>query len=92
MAFTSVTTRKSSFLLSSSAVLVTQSGVCEPECPVDAIVSDAEEGAQEWVELNDKYSKIWPNINAVKDSPSNASDYENEKDKFNKYFSENIKS
>jgi len=67
-------------------------GVCEPECPVDAIVSDAEEGAQEWVELNDKYSKIWPNINAVKDSPSNASDYENEKDKFNKYYSENIKS
>ena len=37
-------------------------GVCEPECPVDAIVSDTEEGAIDWLELNDKYSREWPNI------------------------------
>ena len=66
-------------------------GVCEPECPVDAIVSDTEEGATEWLELNDKYSREWPNINEKKDPLPDASKHENEDDKFNKYFSENIK-
>ena len=37
-------------------------GVCEPECPVEAIKPDTEEGAEEWVEINKKYSEIWPNI------------------------------
>jgi Fe-S-cluster-containing hydrogenase component 2 len=27
-------------------------GVCEPECPVDAIKPDTEPGAEEWVEFN----------------------------------------
>ena len=66
-------------------------GVCEPECPVDAILSDTEEGATDWLELNDKYSREWPNINEKKDPLPDASKYENEDDKFNKYFSENIK-
>ena len=38
-------------------------GVCEPECPVDAIKADTEEGAEKWLEINKKYSEIWPNIN-----------------------------
>ena len=38
-------------------------GVCEPECPVDAIVSDTEDGSNKWLEVNTKYSEIWPNIN-----------------------------
>ena len=66
-------------------------GVCEPECPVDAIVSDTEEGATDWLELNDKYSREWPNINESKESLPNANEHENENDKFKKYFSENIK-
>ena len=66
-------------------------GVCEPECPVDAIVSDTEEGAADWLELNDKYSREWPNITESKESLANANEHENEKDKFKKYFSENIK-
>jgi len=37
-------------------------GVCEPECPVDAIKPDTEEDSKKWVELNDKYSSLWPNI------------------------------
>ena len=28
-------------------------GVCEPECPIDAIKPDTEEGANEWVEDRD---------------------------------------
>lgn len=66
-------------------------GVCEPECPVDAIVSDTEEGATDWLELNDKYSREWPNITESKESLPNANEHENEGDKFKKYFSENIK-
>ena len=37
-------------------------GVCEPECPVNAIEPDTNEGTTSWVELNTKYSNIWPNI------------------------------
>ena len=40
-------------------------GVCEPECPVDAIKPDTEPGLEKWVLLNAEYAKIWPNI-AVK--------------------------
>ena len=29
-------------------------GVCEPECPVDAIVADTEPGNEKWLELNNK--------------------------------------
>ena len=66
-------------------------GVCEPECPVDAIVSDTEEGAADWIELNDKYSRVWPNINETKEPLPDANKHENEEGKFNKYFSLNIK-
>ena len=37
-------------------------GVCEPECPVNAIKPDTEEDSSKWVELNTKFSNIWPNI------------------------------
>ena len=37
-------------------------GVCEPECPVDAIQADTVEGTNEWVDINTKYSELWPNI------------------------------
>ena len=37
-------------------------GVCEPECPIEAIKPDTVEGANEWVKLNTKYSNQWPNI------------------------------
>ena len=41
-------------------------GVCEPECPVDAIKADTEPGSEKWLEINKKYSEIWPNINLKK--------------------------
>ena len=31
-------------------------GVCEPECPIDAIVSDTVEGSEKWLEVNKKYN------------------------------------
>jgi len=38
-------------------------GVCESERPADAIRSDAEKEASDWVEHNRKYRDIWPSIN-----------------------------
>ena len=45
-------------------------GVCEPECPVDAIKPDTEPGLEKWLELNRKYSETWPNITSKKEPPS----------------------
>ena len=64
-------------------------GVCEPECPIDAIISDAEEEDEKWLKINQQYSEIWPNITLKKDALKDSSKYENEEDKFNKYFSKN---
>ena len=37
-------------------------GVCEPECPAEAIVPDSEPSAEKWVEINRQYASSWPNI------------------------------
>ena len=42
-------------------------GVCEPECPVDAIKPDTEPGLEKWLELNAEYSKTWANITVKKE-------------------------
>ena len=65
-------------------------GVCEPECPVDAIKADTEKGIEKWLEINKKYSEIWPNINIKKERPENWEKFENEENKFEKYFKENL--
>jgi len=65
-------------------------GVWEPECPIDAIVPDTEDGNKKWLELNNRYSEIWPNITEKKDPPQDSDNFKNEKDKFQKYFNDNI--
>ena len=64
-------------------------GVCEPECPVDAIKADSEEGASDWVEHNTKFSDLWPNITKkrAEDVPQDQEKWRGVKDKL-KYFSE----
>jgi ferredoxin len=52
-------------------------GVCEPECPVDAIKPDNEPGLEKWLSLNAEYAKIWPNI-TVKKAPPDSSDNQDE--------------
>ena len=37
-------------------------GVCEPECPADAIKPDTEPGLDKWLGVNTEYAKTWPNI------------------------------
>jgi len=63
-------------------------GVCEPECPVDAIHPDTEDGMEKWVEMNRKYSEIWPVIIVKKTPPEDAEKWKDIPNKFEKYFSE----
>ena len=62
-------------------------GVCEPECPVDAIISDTEDKDGKWLKINTVFSDLWPNITLKKDPPADAEKYENVDDKYNKFFS-----
>ena len=64
--------------------------VCEPECPIDAIVPDTDAGNEKWLELNTRYSEMWPNIVKKKDPPKDNERYKDEKNKFEKYFKENL--
>ncbi|MET0432484.1 MAG: ferredoxin FdxA [Hyphomicrobium sp.] len=62
-------------------------GVCEPECPVDAIKPDTEPNLEKWMELNRQYSESWPNITAKKAALPDADAAKDDADKFEKYFS-----
>ena len=59
-------------------------GVCIPECPIDAIVTDNEKNVpdlQYWADLNAELSRKWPSITQRKDALPDASEW---KDKPNK--------
>ncbi len=63
-------------------------GVCEPECPADAIKADTESGLEKWLEVNTKYADIWPNITQQREHPADADDYLDKPNKFEELFSE----
>jgi len=64
-------------------------GVCEPECPADAIRPDTEAGTEQWVSFNLKYSEAWPNITQKKEPMPEAEKFDGEEGKLAKYFTEN---
>ena len=64
-------------------------GVCEPECPPEAIVPDTDSEGEKWLELNREYSEIWPNIARKGTPPADADDYITVKGKYDKFFSAN---
>ena len=64
-------------------------GVCEPECPAEAILADTDPEAEKWLELNRDYSEKWPNITAKLEPPTDADAMQGEADKLKKYFSPN---
>ncbi|MSP89449.1 MAG: ferredoxin family protein [Alphaproteobacteria bacterium] len=64
-------------------------GVCEPECPPEAIVPDTEPNAEKWVEVNRKYAEAWPNITRKGEAPTDADAFKGMADKFNNLFSPN---
>jgi ferredoxin len=62
-------------------------GVCEPECPADAIKPDTEAGLEKWLEVNTEYAKVWPNITQKKEAPDDAKEFDGVEGKFDKFFS-----
>ena len=65
-------------------------GVCEPECPIDAIKPDVDdiEDKEKWVLINKKYSAIWPNITKKKEPMKDHEKFRKIKHKFKNHFSE----
>lgn len=64
-------------------------GVCEPECPAEAILPDSDPVAEAWMELNREYAQVWPNLNRKGEPPADAEDHKGETGKHAKYFSPN---
>lgn len=63
-------------------------GVCEPECPIDAILPDTEDGAEKFLEINRDMSEKWPNITLKKEPLPDAEKFENVENKMKNHFSE----
>ena len=58
-------------------------GVCEPECPIDAILSEDElpENQIDFIEINAKLADVYPNISEAKEPLPNADEWKNIKEK-----------
>ena len=48
------------------------------------------DGNEKWLEINKKYSEIWPNIVIKKNPPEDSDTFKDEENKFEKYFKENL--
>ena len=59
-------------------------GVCEPVCPVKAIVPDIHGGIESFIKLNAELASVWPNITQKKDAPPDAKDWEDKPGKIDK--------
>ena len=57
--------------------------LCEPECPVDAILSedDLSEDQEKFLQINEELSAKWPVIVEMKDPPEDADNWREVKDK-----------
>ena len=63
-------------------------GVCEPECPAEAIVPDSTPNSAEWLSLNARFAELWPNISIPKAAPSDAATFDGLANKLKNLFSE----
>jgi len=61
-------------------------GVCEPECPAEAIKPDTEPSLEKWLTLNAQYAKTWPNVTQKRDAPPDAKEWDGKPDKFAQFF------
>ena len=67
-------------------------GVCEPECPAEAIASEDDLPAIEaerWLKVNTVYAEKWPNITMNKGAMTQADAFNGQEEKFEQYFSPN---
>jgi ferredoxin len=63
-------------------------GVCEPECPIEAIKPESPE-LLKWVEINREYAMQWPVITKNKPALPDADKYKDVPNKFETMFSPN---
>ena len=56
-------------------------GVCEPECPAEAIEPESDSSLK-WVELGREYSEKWPNIASQKPHAPDADEFKGKDNKF----------
>ena len=63
-------------------------GVCEPECPAEAILPDSDSDAEKWIDLNATQSNIWPNITEKKEQAEDAEEFQGVENKFEKFYSD----
>ncbi len=61
-------------------------GVCEPECPAEAIKPDTERGLEKWLELNRAMAKSWPNVTVKREAPPDAKAFDGRPGKFDEFF------
>ena len=62
-------------------------GVCEPECPADAIRPDTDPEMDRWVAFNRKYAEAWPVITECGEPPANADAMDGVPNKLQTHFS-----
>ena len=63
-------------------------GVCEPECPVEAIVPDTDEKADDFLELNREMSEKWPVLTQKREPLPEAETYKDVENKYPEHFSD----
>jgi ferredoxin len=63
-------------------------GVCEPECPAEAIKPDTEPGLESWLKLNTEYAKSWPNITIKREQPDDAKQWDGKPGKLEHFSAE----
>lgn len=56
-------------------------GVCEPECPAEAILPDTEDGLEKWMEINTRFASEWPNITRKGESPADGPEWDGKEGK-----------
>jgi ferredoxin len=63
-------------------------GVCEPECPAEAIKPGTEPNLDQWLKVNAEFASVWPNITKKGEAPADADDWKDVTDKYAKFFSD----
>ena len=56
-------------------------GVCEPECPANAILADTVPQAAQWLALNAEMAALWPSIREKREPPPDADAWKDVADK-----------
>ncbi len=65
-------------------------GVCELECPAEAIKPDSEPGLEKWVAFAAEVAPHWPNITRKGEPPADAADWDGIPGKFQQVFGRSL--